>query len=1479
MSDSKSGVRAVRELPRLDFSRIRTSLPIPNLIEVQKKSYDRFLQMDKLPSEREDNGLQAVFSSVFPIQDFRGLSQLEFVDYSIGNWECKCGHLRGLHHLRATCRNCGASVVTNPYRTGDVICPKCGTFNRNTPTFCNKCGDPVSLQLKYDVNECQERGMTYAAPLRVTIRLTTYDKDPDTGAKTVRDIKEQEVYFGDIPLMTDNGTFIINGTERVIVSQLHRSPGVFYETANNRTYFLGKIIPYRGSWVEFEYDTKNLLYVRIDRKRKFLGSIFLRALGMKTNEEVLRSFYGVDRVSLRGGELWWGVSDGIVDRKFSHEIRHPRSDEVLVPAHKRVTEAAYKEMVKARVAQVKAEPADLEGAFTVADVVNKETGEVLVESNKPIPAELWAKLGEAGVSELDVFFPERDEVGSILSKTLDKDTQHSPREALIEIYRKLRPGDPPTLETATALFQGMFFDPRKYDFSKVGRLKFNTKLGLETPLERRTLDVADFISSIKYLLKLRRNIGTVDDIDHLGNRRVRAVGELLENQFRIGLVRMERAIKEKMSVYQEMSTAMPHDLVNAKPVMAAIREFFGSSQLSQFMDQTNPLSEVTHKRRLSALGPGGLSRERAGFEVRDVHPTHYGRICPIETPEGPNIGLISSLSCYARINEFGFIESPYRKVKDGRVIDYVRVLNAGDSDLKAGEIAELEKVDEANADLKRNRVTFDPFCFYLSAWEEDRYVVAQANAPLDERGRITSELVNCRQAGNFVLKSRTEVDYIDVSPKQLVSVAASLVPFLENDDANRALMGANMQRQAVPLIRAETPLVGTGIERVTARDSGAVVLCKRDGIVDQVDSERIIVRVESDQSGVLSREVGADIYQLIKFRRSNQNTCMNQKPLVRVGDRVKQGQVLADGPCTDRGELALGRNVLVAFLPWRGYNFEDAIVVSEKLVKEDYYTSVHIEELEIEARDTKLGPEEVTRDIPNISEGFLKNLDEAGIIRIGATVHPGDILVGKVTPKGETTLTPEEKLLRAIFGEKAGDVRDASLYCPPGIEGTIVDVKVFCRKGAEKDERHKAIEAAQVAKLERNLADEIRILTDERLKRLTELAGGRKLAADLHDEKTNKRLLTKGTTLTRELLEKISTRNLKRMRLAERDPMLIEKIDEIEEMTSRQIEVLRKITEERVEKLKKGDELPPGVIKLVKVFVAMKRKMSVGDKMAGRHGNKGVIATIVPEEDMPYLPDGTPVEIVLNPLGVPSRMNVGQILETHLGWAAEELGRAVARLLEDGARAEALRRWLKEVFGPTPVWHSLAELSDEELLDLAQRFRGGINFASPVFDGAREGEIRHLLEIAGLPASGKTVLRDGLSGEPFAEPVTVGYIYMLKLAHLVDDKIHARSIGPYSLITQQPLGGKAQFGGQRFGEMEVWALEAYGAAHTLQELLTCKSDDVYGRAKMYEAIVKGEPGIEPGVPESFNVLVRELQSLCLDVELMKRQKPQEPAAD
>ncbi|HEY2383288.1 MAG TPA: DNA-directed RNA polymerase subunit beta [Terriglobia bacterium] len=1408
---------------RTNFSKIRTAIQIPNLIEVQKNSYERFLQMNMLPEEREDTGLQAVFNSVFPISDFRGVSTLEFISYSIGNWECKCGNLKGLHHLRSTCKSCGATIATNPFQSEPtVMCPKCGTTNKNQVTFCNKCGDPVQLNLKYDVAECQERGMTYAAPLKVIIRLTIFDKDPDTGAKTIRDIKEQEVYFGEIPLMTENGTFIINGTERVIVSQLHRSPGVFFESTPSKSYFLGKIIPYRGSWVEFEYETaKNILYVRIDRKRKFLATIFLRALGLKSDEEIIRAFYKTDRLTIEGKKIFWNVSDNIEGLKVSKDITNPKTKEVLVHAGKKITKSVLGHIKQAKVERFEVNPEDLENAFAVGDIVDTSTGEVIVETNNELTQNSIRQIIDAGVPELPVFFPERDDIGVVLSLTLRKDTIKTTQEALIEIYRKLRPGDPPTLETATALFEGMFFDSRKYDFSKVGRLKFNIKLDLTTPLEKRILEPADFYAVITYLLKLRKNIGQVDDIDHLGNRRVRAVGELLENQFRIGLVRMERAIKEKMSVYQEMVTAMPHDLINAKPVIAAVREFFGSSQLSQFMDQTNPLSEITHKRRLSALGPGGLSRERAGFEVRDVHPTHYGRICPIETPEGPNIGLISSLSCYARINEYGFIESPYRKVKNGRVVDYVTIVSSGDSKFKVTEHVEREGVEEENEDLKsrkKKRADFIPYSFYLSAWEEDKYLIAQANEEMDKNGKLTHELVNVRQAGNFVLKHRNEVDYVDVSPKQLVSVAASLIPFLENDDANRALMGSNMQRQAVPLLRTAAPLVGTGMEEITARDSGAVIICRRTGTVDSIDSERIIVRVESAEDGHFSREVGADIYTLTKFKRSNQNTCINQKPIVRKGDRVMKGQVLADGPCTEKGELALGRNVLVAFMPWRGYNFEDAILVSERLVKDDYYTSIHIEEFEIEARDTKLGPEEITRDIPNVSESFLKDLDEAGIIRIGAYVKPGDVLVGKVTPKGETQLTPEEKLLRAIFGEKAGDVRDASLICPPGIEGIVVDVKIFSRKGAEKDERAKLIENMEISRLEKNLRDEIRILTDERNKRLVALLEGKAVSNELVHERTGRKIVAKGTEMTSEVIENLSLRELLKLKFKD-GATPHDQIQEIEEMTTRQIDVLRKIHEERISKLRRGDELPPGVIKLVKVYVAMKRKLSVGDKMAGRHGNKGVIARILPEEDMPYLPDGTPVEIVLNPLGVPSRMNVGQILETHLGWAAHALG----------------------------MW-----------------------FATPVFDGATEAEIKNMLEKANLPKAGKTRLYDGMTGIPFEQEVTVGYIYMLKLSHLVDDKIHARSIGPYSLITQQPLGGKAQFGGQRFGEMEVWALEAYGAAHILQELLTAKSDDVYGRTKIYEAIVKGEAAMEPGVPESFNVLIRELQSLCLDVELMKR---------
>ena len=1412
---------------RIEFSKIRTTIPIPNLIEIQKKSYERFLQMTRLPSEREDAGLQSVFKSVFPISDFRENSSLEFIEYSIGNWECKCGRLSGLHHLRQPCSSCDATLIAEPYGQHEVLCPKCGTPNHARGVVCDICENTVALKLKYDVEECQERGVTYAVPLKVTIRLVVWNKDPDTGAKTIRDIKEQEVYFGDVPLMTDNGTFIINGTERVVVSQLHRSPGAFFHS-EDRQLHVAQIIPYRGSWVEFEYDAKNLLYVRIDRKRKFLATVFLRALGLRGADEIIKTFYTVDRISLREGAPRWAVSRNLIGRRATSEVQIDATHKI--GAGKKISASAVTALQKAGIEWIDVAEAEIEGAYAAVDVVDPSTGEVILEANEEVIPRKVSEAQEKRVEEIEVFWPERDEIGSVLSTTLRKDTIRTHEEALIEIYRRLRPGDPPTLDSSRSLFESMFFNAQKYDFSRVGRLKLNTKLGLDTPLDEKILHPPDFYAVIKYLLALRRNPTNADDIDHLGNRRVRSVGELLENQFRIGLVRMERAIKEKMSVYQEMATAMPHDLINAKPVMAAIREFFGSSQLSQFMDQTNPLSEITHKRRLSALGPGGLSRERAGFEVRDVHPTHYGRICPIETPEGPNIGLISSLSCYARINEFGFIESPYRRIKGDRAADFVQIANAGGTRYQVGDIVDLveaEKENGAARKKKKKAAEYEPYSFYLSAWEEDRYIIAQANARLDDEGNLIDTRVNARQAGDFILAPRDKVEFIDVSPKQLVSVAASLIPFLEHDDANRALMGSNMQRQGVPLLRARAPFVGTGMEYITARDSGAVVVARRSGAVDYVDSQRVVVRVEGE-SGEMSREMGADIYTLTKFRRSNQNTCINQKPIVQVGQRVARGQVLADGPCTELGELALGRNVLVAFMPWRGYNFEDAILVSERMVKDDYYTSIHIEEFETESRDTKLGPEEITRDIPNVSEGFLADLDDSGIIRIGAYVKPGDILVGKVTPKGETQLTPEEKLLRAIFGEKAGDVRDASLLCPPGIDGIIVGVKIFSRKGIEKDDRAKAIEAEELEMMEKNLEDEIRILHEEVKKRVSAKLDGHELAADVFDDHGQNVLVAGETVLTPDIVLSLPYQAVTRIRLAGSDRQLGNELRTLEERTERQVEVIRQMFEEKKEKIRRGDELPPGVIKLVKVYVAMKRKLSVGDKMAGRHGNKGVIARVLPEEDMPHLPDGTPVEIVLNPLGVPSRMNVGQILETHLGWAASALG---------------------------------------------------LHFATPVFDGATEAEIKGWLDKAGLPKSGKSRLIDGMTGEEFEQAVTVGYIYMLKLSHLVDDKIHARSIGPYSLITQQPLGGKAQFGGQRFGEMEVWALEAYGAAHTLQELLTAKSDDVTGRSKIYEAIVKGDASFTPGLPESFNVLIRELQALCLDVELLKTRSPTPAASE
>jgi DNA-directed RNA polymerase subunit beta len=1405
---------------RKDFSRITTSLPIPNLIDVQRRSYERFLQMNLLPEERANQGLQAVFTGIFPFSDFRETCSLDFVKYQIGDWQCKCGELKGLEYLRMTCTNCGAKIMTDHPHEETVTCTECGFVNKNRVTKCDICGNPVDLQLKYSISDCQERGMTFAVPLKVTFRLFVYDRDPETGTRMMRDAKEEEVYFGDIPLMTDNGTFIINGTERVIVSQLHRSPGVFFTKEGPRSY-LSKIIPYRGSWVEFEYDQKDVLSVRIDRKRKFHGTVFLRALGLESDESILRQFYTPVGLSSEGaGKFTLHVSPKVLDPERLKD-RQSRGRRESYPIFAGIT-LSKEQIGKLDTGQSLAfdvDREDLERAFFIGDVVDLDTGEVLFEANDLVPEDLDERVDGRNHTPIEVFFPDWELVGATLSNTLGKDTTRNSREALIEIYRRMRPGDPPTLESARSLFYGMFFDAKRYDFSRVGRFKFNIKLDTEVPVDQKTLGADDFFRVIEYLLRLQKDVGRVDDIDNLGNRRVRAVGELLENQFRIGLVRMERAIKEKMSVHQDIDSAMPHDLINSKPVIAAIKEFFGSSQLSQFMDQTNPLSEVTHKRRLSALGPGGLSRERAGFEVRDVHATHYGRICPIETPEGPNIGLISSLATYARINDYGFIESPYKKVENGRVLDHFRIMKVGDGQFRLGQIVTGDELKAENERLEKSGkrpADAEPHAFYLSAWDEEKYIIAQANARLDENGYFVNDRVISRAGGDFITPERDRIDYMDISPKQLVSVAAALIPFLENDDANRALMGSNMQRQAVPLLRSDSPIVGTGLEGIVAQDSGAVVLTKRGGVVDSVDAERIIVRVEGEdlETGE-TKDFGADIYQLIKFRRSNQNTCITQKPVVFEGQRVKKGDVLADGPCTELGELALGRNVLVAFMPWRGYNFEDAILISEKLVREDYYTSIHIEEFEIEARDTKLGPEEITRDIPNVSETALKDLDESGIVRIGATVKAGDILVGKVTPKGETQLTPEEKLLRAIFGEKAGDVRDASLKVPPGIEGTIVDVKIFSRKGVEKDVRAKEIENDEISRLEKNIKDEVRILTEERNKKVRDLLLGKKVTMPVKS-RTGQELLRQGEAINEATLERLTRQEILRLPLDER--RLIDAVEIVYKKTDSHVEVLHRVNEERVALLQKGDELPPGVIKLVKVYVAMKRKLQVGDKMAGRHGNKGVISRILREEDMPYLPDGTPVEIVLNPLGVPSRMNVGQILETHLGWA----GRAL-----------------------------------------------GVKFATPVFDGAREADIKDLLRQANLPESGKTPLFDGMSGEAFEQKVTVGFIYMLKLSHLVDDKIHARSIGPYSLITQQPLGGKAQFGGQRFGEMEVWALEAYGAAYTLQELLTVKSDDVEGRSKVYEAIVKGDVPEPPGLPESFNVLVRELQSLCLDVELLK----------
>jgi DNA-directed RNA polymerase subunit beta len=1354
---------------RRSFGRIKRIIDLPYLIEIQKNSYELFLQKDSSSAQRENIGLQEVFKSVFPIKDFNETASLEFVSYSLG-------------------------------------------------------------EPKYDVDECHQRGMTFAAPLKVTVQLVLWDVDAQTGARSIKNVKEQEVYFGEIPLMTKNGTFMVNGTERVIVSQLHRSPGVFFEHDKGKTHASGKllysarIIPYRGSWVDLEFDPRDIVYVRIDRRRKFHATVLLRALGM-TTEDLLNYYYRSDTIVFDGRKpaLIFNPAH-LMGAKVTSDVRDPKSNDLIVKEGKKFTRPVLRQMEQAKVKQVPIALEEILGRVASHDIVNPQTKEVIVESNYPITQEKLDLIREKGIHQIEVLFIDESTVGPYLRNTLLQDRINSPQDAILEIYRRLRPGDPPTVDSSTNFFNNLFFNPDRYDLSKVGRLKLNHRLKLNVPLEQGTLRKEDILEVVRYLMELKNGNGTVDDIDHLGNRRVRAVGELVENHFRVGLVRMERAIKEKMSL-QDIETLMPQELINYKPVSAALKEFFGSSQLSQFMDQTNPLSEITHKRRLSALGPGGLTRERAGFEVRDVHPTHYGRVCPIETPEGPNIGLIASLTTYARVNEFGFIETPYREVENGKVTDRIR---------------------------------------YLSALEEEDHVIAQANAPIDARGVFTLDLVSARKGGEFVMARPEEVNFMDVSPNQLVSVAASLIPFLENDDANRALMGSNMQRQAVPLLRTEAPLVGTGMEKVVARDSGVTVVAKRDGLIESVDSTRIVVKADK-ASG--ARDTGVDIYNLVKYQRSNQNTCVNQRPIVRIGDQVKAGDVIADGPSTEMGELALGRNVLVALMPWGGYNFEDSILISERVVKEDIYTSIHIEEFECVSRDTKLGPEEITRDIPNVGDEALTDLDDSGIIRIGAEVKPSDILVGKITPKGETQLSPEEKLLRAIFGEKAGEVRDTSLRVPPGVEGTVINVRIFSRKGLGKDERSKAIEDEEIIRLRKDQHDEVRILQDGALRRLKKLLVGRKLANRLSDD-SRKLLLVKGKEITEEDLDQLPMSYWSEIRV---DNESVEaELDRIVESTSGQVKLIKEVFEDKIEKLRGGDELPPGVIKMVKVFVAIKRKLQVGDKMAGRHGNKGVISRILPEEDMPYLEDGTPVDVVLNPLGVPSRMNVGQILEAHLGWAARSLGHQIDQLMrEHRQEVDPLRKRLKEYLNTKEANELIDGAKDADVFKLAEKYRDGVRLASPVFDGAAEDEIFNLLRKADLPVSGQVTLYDGRSGEPFDGKVTVGVMYIMKLHHLVDDKIHARSTGPYSLVTQQPLGGKAQFGGQRLGEMEVWALEAYGAAYTLQEMLTVKSDDVVGRTRMYEAIVKGDNLLEPGLPESFNVMVKELQSLGLDVDLVE----------
>ena len=1356
---SFNGRRRVRKV----FGKIPEVAKMPNLIEVQKASYDQFLMVDEPKGGRKDEGLQAVFKSVFPITDFSGASMLEFVRYEF---------------------------------------------------------DPP----KFDVEECRQRDLTYAAPLKVTLRLIVFDIDEDTGSKDIKDIKEQDVYMGDMPLMTENGTFIVNGTERVIVSQMHRSPGVFFDHDKGKSHSSGKllfaarIIPYRGSWLDIEFDAKDIVYARIDRRRKIPVTSILMALGMD-GQEILSTFYNT--VTFKRAKDGWRIpysAERYKGMKLLADLVDADTGEVVAQAGKKLTARAAKQLVEKGLKEIKATEDDLYGSYLAEDIVNYETGEIYLEAGDEIDEKTLQVLLDQNVDEINVLDIDHVNIGAYIRNTLAADKNQSRQDALFDIYRVMRPGEPPTLETAEAMFNSLFFDPERYDLSAVGRVKMNMRLDLDCPDTIRILRKEDILAVVKTLVELRDGRGEIDDIDNLGNRRVRAVGELMENQYRIGLLRMERAIKERMSSI-EIDTVMPQDLINAKPAAAAVREFFGSSQLSQFMDQTNPLSEITHKRRLSALGPGGLTRERAGFEVRDVHPTHYGRICPIETPEGPNIGLINSLATFARVNKYGFIESPYRKIIDGKVTREV---------------------------------------VYLSAMEESKHYVAQANSNLSDDGKFVDEFVVCRHANEVLMAPRENIDLMDVSPKQLVSVAAALIPFLENDDANRALMGSNMQRQAVPLVRAEAPFVGTGMEPIVARDSGAAIAAKRGGIVDQVDATRIVIRATQDLDPTKS---GVDIYRLHKFQRSNQSTCINQRPLVRVGDHIEKGDIIADGPSTDLGDLALGRNVLVAFMPWNGYNYEDAVLLSERMVAEDVFTSIHIEEYEVSARDTKLGPEEITRDIPNVSEEALKNLDEAGIVYIGAEVQPGDILVGKITPKGESPMTPEEKLLRAIFGEKASDVRDTSMRMPPGAFGTVVEVRVFNRHGVEKDERAMAIEREEIERLAKDRDDEQSILDRSVYARLIDMLNGK---TAIEGPKGFK----KGTSLNEAVMNEFPRSQW--WQFAVEDEKLQGEIEALRKQYDESKDALQRRFMDKVEKVQRGDEMPPGVMKMVKVFVAVKRKIQPGDKMAGRHGNKGVVSRILPIEDMPFLADGTHADIVLNPLGVPSRMNVGQILETHLGWACAGIGKQIGDLLEayrKGGDIKPLRQRIEDIIPDNDRNEPIREYDDPSIVRLADQMSHGVSISTPVFDGAHDADINNMLKEAGLATSGQVQLFDGRTGEPFDRQVTVGYIYMLKLHHLVDDKIHARSIGPYSLVTQQPLGGKAQFGGQRFGEMEVWALEAYGAAYTLQEMLTVKSDDVAGRTKVYEAIVRGDDTFEAGIPESFNVLVKEMRSLGLNVEL------------